>query len=89
MKDVLIAFDDRELRDWLLNLIEERPCEFLGALAEAVVAATVEDYRLIRPALLNLKHKYCCADENLECAPSSITRDEESPETLARRTQIQ
>ena len=34
MKDVLIAFDDRELRDWLLDLIEERPCEFLGALAE-------------------------------------------------------
>jgi len=63
MKDALIAFDDSELSNWLMDLIEVQPRKFLGALAEAVVAADAEDYRLIRPALVTLKHKYCSADK--------------------------
>jgi hypothetical protein len=58
MKDALIAFDDSELSARLMDLIEVPPGEFLDALAEAVVAADAEDYRLIRSALVILKHKY-------------------------------
>lgn len=58
MKDKLIAFDDKELRNWLMELIEEGPENLLSALAEAVVRADAEDYGVIRPALVELKRKY-------------------------------
>jgi hypothetical protein len=34
MKDGLIAFDDGELSDWLMDLINVPPFEFLGALGK-------------------------------------------------------
>jgi hypothetical protein len=34
MKDGLVAFDDRELSDWLMDLIKVPPFEFLGALGK-------------------------------------------------------
>lgn len=58
MKDKPIAFDDKELRNWLMDLIEEGPESFLCALAEAVVRADAEDYGVIRPALVELKRRY-------------------------------
>jgi hypothetical protein len=59
MKDRPIAFDDIELGDWLIDLIEDGSVQFLGALAEAVLTASAEDYRVIRPALIELKLRYC------------------------------
>jgi hypothetical protein len=58
MKDYPAAFDDRELRDWLIEVIADGPENFLGALAEAVVRADAEDYGIIRPGLIELKRKY-------------------------------
>jgi hypothetical protein len=58
MNDQPAAFDDRELRDWLIELIADGPENFLCALAEAVVTADANDYRVIRPALIELKRKY-------------------------------
>jgi FMN phosphatase YigB (HAD superfamily) len=54
----VIAFDDTELNEWLLQANEEDCGEFLSALAEAVVTACAEDYTLVRPALMRLKRKY-------------------------------
>jgi len=58
----LTAFDDNELGNWLIDLIADGSDLFLCALAEAVVAADPADYDVIRPALIELKHKYCNAD---------------------------
>ena len=58
MKKNPIAFDDRELRNWLIDLIADGSQEFLSALAEAVLSADAEDYDVIRPVLLDLKRKY-------------------------------
>jgi hypothetical protein len=52
------ALDDRELSDWLIDLMADSSGEFLCALAEAVVAASAEDYIIVRPALVDLKRKY-------------------------------
>ena len=54
----VIAFDDAELNEWLLQAIEEDCGEFISALAEAVVTACADDYTLVRPALMRLKRKY-------------------------------
>ena len=54
----VIAFDDAELNEWLLQAIEENNGEFISAMAEAVVMACAEDYTLVRPALMRLKRKY-------------------------------
>jgi hypothetical protein len=56
----LIAFDDSELGNWLIDLIADESDNFLCSLAEAVVTASAADYDVIRPALLELKRKYCC-----------------------------
>jgi len=58
MKDKPIAFDDRELRDWLIELIEDGSQDFLSALAEVAVTANAEEYCVIRPALLEFRRKY-------------------------------
>jgi len=54
----VIAFDDNELNDWLMEVIEESSGQFLPALAEAAVVACAEDYFLVRPVLIDLKRKY-------------------------------
>lgn len=52
------AFDDDELRDWLMECVAEGSEIFLCAIAETAVAAIAEDYLVIRPALLELRRKY-------------------------------
>ncbi len=54
----LIAFNDAELTEWLMQAIEESSGQFLPALAEAAVIACAEDYFLVRPVLIDLKRKY-------------------------------
>lgn len=58
MNDKVTALDDTEVGDWLIALIEEGSDSFLCALAEAALTADAEDYRVIRPALIELKRKY-------------------------------
>ncbi|MGB7438659.1 MAG: hypothetical protein WBR26_03820 [Candidatus Acidiferrum sp.] len=55
----MIAFEDSELHEWLMQVIEEDSGQFLAALAEAAVTACPEDYSLVRPALMDLRDKYC------------------------------
>jgi hypothetical protein len=57
----VIAFDDTELNEWLMQAIEEGSGQFLPALAEAAVIACAEDYCLVRPVLIDLKRKYSFA----------------------------
>jgi hypothetical protein len=54
----LTAFNDDQLRSWLMKCIEDGSENFLGAVAEAAVAASAEDYVVIRPALLTLRRKH-------------------------------
>ncbi len=54
----MIAFEDTELRDWLIQIIDEDPGKFLCALAEAALTASAEDYSLVRPVLMNFKRKH-------------------------------
>jgi len=58
MKDKPTAFDDRELSDWLTDLIADGSQDFLSALAEVAVSADAEEYGLIRPALVEFRRKY-------------------------------
>ena len=57
-REQLTAFDDDELRDWLMECIAEGSEIFLCAIAEAAIAAIVEDYLVIRPALLELRRTH-------------------------------
>ena len=52
------AFDDPELKAWLLDLIADPSASFLGALPEAVLMATPEDYCVVRRFLVRFKEKY-------------------------------
>jgi hypothetical protein len=88
MKDRPIAFDDGELGDWLIDLIEDESVHFLSALAEAVLTASAEDYVIIRPALIELKLKYCGGAGRRSPAthlskgrgaPSGFAREKSSP----------
>ena len=54
----VIALEDNELNEWLIQAIEEGSTGFISALAEAVVIACPEDYLLVRPVLMSLKGKY-------------------------------
>jgi hypothetical protein len=54
----LTAFDDEELRNWLTECIEDGSENFLCALAEASIAASAEDYVVLRPSLLILRRKH-------------------------------
>jgi hypothetical protein len=58
MRRKLGAFDDPELKSWLLELIADPSPSFLGALAESVLTATPEDYAVVRPCLMRLREKY-------------------------------
>lgn len=57
-RELPTAFDDGELRAWLMKCIEDGSENFLCAVAEAALTATAEDYVVIRPALLALKRKH-------------------------------
>ena len=54
----VIAFEDSELIEWLIEQVVEGSGGFLSALAETTIAACPEDYSLLRPALMSLKRKY-------------------------------
>jgi hypothetical protein len=58
MKDKPTAFNDCDLRDWLIDLIEDGSHNFLSALAEVAVTANTEDYGVIRPALVEFRRNY-------------------------------
>jgi hypothetical protein len=58
MRKPSTAFEDDELRNWLMECIAEGSEVFLCAIAEAAVAAIAEDYLVIRPALLELRRKH-------------------------------
>ena len=58
MREQLTAFDDAELRSWLMECIVDGSERFLCAVAEAAVAANTEDYLVIRPALVTLWRKH-------------------------------
>lgn len=70
MKRNLIAFDDTELSDWLMDLIANESAGFLSALAEVVVTADAEDYGLIRPGLMALKHQHSDSSPERYCESS-------------------
>lgn len=52
------AFEDDELRHWLMECIAEGSEIFLTAIAEAAAAAIAEDYLVIRPALVERRRKH-------------------------------
>ena len=58
VREKLTAFDDDELSNWLMACIEDGSENFLCAVAEAAVAASAEDYFVLRPALLALRRKH-------------------------------
>jgi hypothetical protein len=58
MKPKPIAFDDCELRDWLIEVIEDGSENFRSALVEVAVTAGAEGYGVIRPASLEFRRKY-------------------------------
>jgi hypothetical protein len=85
----LIAFEDNELNEWLIEAIADGTEQFLPALAEAAVVASDEDYSLVRPVLIDLMRKYRLASSRREtgCATTSgkIGRSEERRRPAARR----
>lgn len=81
MKRKFAAFDDLELKSWLLELIADQPPGFLRALAEAVVAADPDEYTMIRPTLLRFRQKYGRqAERNEDHRPQQATDMTELPE---------
>jgi hypothetical protein len=89
MKGKLIAFNDTELGDWLIDLIEDGAEDFLCALAEAVVTADAEDYRVIRPGLIELKRKHCNGDHTQVPDRRLSPGKAMPPEILSARSQMQ
>jgi hypothetical protein len=53
-----ILQNDREMLDWVLNLDRMHAGGFLLAIGDAAQRADHENYPLMRPMLLVLKHKY-------------------------------
>jgi len=89
MEDLTIAFDDSELRDWLIDLIEDGSQEFLRALAEAVLTADAEDYVVIRPVLIDLKRKHSHGPRKRAPSRGFITGPGMPPEPRSTRRQTQ
>ncbi len=57
----MTAQGDKELFPWLMGIIDGVPSEpggFLEDLASAALRADWDNYRLLRPALLELMNKY-------------------------------
>jgi len=89
MNNKLIALDDGELSNWLIDLIADESDNFLCALAETVVTADAADYEVIRPALIELKRKSCnVARERIPACRSSASRGF-SPQPWSVRNQLQ
>ena len=59
---LLIAFEDEELSDWLMECVAGASENILRAVAEAALSADAEDYLAIRPALLALRRKHGTKD---------------------------
>lgn len=57
MRVTVAAFEDEELSNWLMSVIEEQSPGFLCLLAEAVMAASPEEYAILRPVLIQLKRR--------------------------------
>jgi hypothetical protein len=89
MNDRLIAFEDRELGNWLIDLIADGSDSFLCALAEAVVTAGAADYDVIRPALIKLKRRYCVGDRRQISGCRASARRGVPPEIRSVRSQVQ
>jgi hypothetical protein len=89
MNDKLIAFDDSELGNWLIEMIADGSDNFLCALAEAVVTADATDYDLIRPALIKLKRRYCVGDGRQISGCRVSARRGVAPEIRSVRSQVQ
>lgn len=89
MKSKLIAFDDTELCDWLIALIEDGAENFLCGLAEAVLTADAENYSVIRPSLIELKRRYCSGDMEQISGWKLPARRGMSPEIRSVRDQVQ
>jgi len=87
MRRKFVAFDDLDLKSWLLKLIADPSPSFLGALAEAVLTASPEDYALVRPCLIRLKEK--CRREakrshvQHNTKPALTDQSRESPKRVA------
>jgi len=58
MRHSVVAYDDRTLIDWMLELIEEGSPGFLAFLAEAAILASPGEYAILRPSLLLLKRRH-------------------------------
>ena len=57
----MIAHEDPELLPWLMGIMNGRPTragDFLRSLAGAALRADFQNYREIRPALLNIRDRY-------------------------------
>jgi len=89
MKDKPTAFDDRELSDWLMDLIADGSQDFLSALAEVAATADAEDYGVIRPALVKIKRKYCDRTRKRVSSRRFVTAQGTPSETQSARGQTQ
>jgi hypothetical protein len=89
MKDKPTAFDDRELSDWLMDLIADGSQNFLSALAEVAVTADAEDYGVIRPALVEFRRKYCDRIRKRVVSRRFVTARGTPSETQSARGQTQ
>lgn len=56
----MIAQQDQEMIDWLINAVDPRyrAGGFIRAIADAALRADWENYDILRPALMQLKDKY-------------------------------
>jgi len=89
MNDKVIALDDGELSNWLIDVIADGSDYFLCALAEAVVTADAADYDVLRPALIELKRRSCSGDKRrIPGCRSSASRGL-SPQAWSARNQLQ
>lgn len=68
----MISSDDRMATEWLARMAQSHPGHFLARLWEAVVKANDDDYSIIRPALMDLKHKYADSQLKLEVVTRPI-----------------
>jgi len=89
MKYKPTAFDDRELRDWLMDLIADGSQNFICALAEVAVIADAEDYGVIRPALVEFRRKYRDRTWKRVASRRFVTTQGTSSETQSARGQKQ
>jgi hypothetical protein len=63
----MCRFNDEQITDWLTKAAENAPGHFLAALWGAVMKVSDDDYCIIRPALMELKHKYELRPEFGDC----------------------